>query len=76
MSNLSLLFSNLDITFNQLTNKTLNSKLEPELEKHDINECPDYQCELCSILICPYHFRYHLHPTGCKLCLYTEKLSS
>ena len=65
MSDLSLLFSNLGIS-------TIPPELKYALEIHDINECPDSQCELCSILICPARYKYHLHPHGCKMCINSQ----
>lgn len=32
------------------------------------DQCPDVECELCSIRDCPYHDLIHYHHDGCPSC--------
>ena len=33
-----------------------------------LNECPDAECGICAVIMCPHEDSFHFHHDGCPSC--------
>jgi hypothetical protein len=56
-----------------INNIDINMIMKAEAAAHTIplNECDDFECELCGIRDCPFGHELHYHHDGCPKCKLT-----
>jgi len=56
------------VTMDEFVRKMMDMPTEELKKRHDVDSCPESECLVCGIIICPHKEPLHCHHDGCPAC--------